>query len=194
MSISRLVAATLAATALLPAAPACASTVPPLDLRQGQGSVGLGMLQGTGDVAVADGLTVGATAWMVYPIDIPYQARMAWTLRRDQPYGNLALAGVVGGSVSAYVGNPHVLTGFYWESWPGWVRLRAGLLGGVGYVETRETESGIFPRSAGPYPTLAVISGYSWMIQPAFEIVVPIGAHVELTLLGNALGSLYARW
>lgn len=192
----RLAAIPLALAALLPAAPAAASSLPPLELRRGQGSVGVGFVQVTADVAIADGLTVGAAAFNGLTLTA-VQGRACWTAARGRAgaLGVMATAGPMRGGYNmgyATEGDFAALVGPVYESPPWFVRVRAallpGLLPGARYVYDDD------PDLEGPAVLLSRDTTYHLGLWPVFEVVVPIGDHVELTFLGNQVAGLYGRW
>ena len=197
----RLAALAIAAACGLGAAPAQASSLPPLDLRQGQGTVGVGFIQLAGDVAVLDGLALGLAGFGGLTAAGAH-GRLTKTLG-GLGGGTFGLMAAVGPLQSVYTlgyptaGSFAALVGPVYESPRWWVRVRAALLPGV-LVGTRDVydEEGYFP---GAYPAAGSVmlsrdTLYTLGLWPVIELVVPIGEHLELTLLGNQIGGLYYRW
>ncbi len=192
-----------AALALGPtSAPAAAGGLPPLDLKRGQGSVGIGAVSIGGDVAIDDGVAIGLLAYNSMLYWNVVTARATWT-RMASPYGNLGFtvtggAALMGGAFPGIRTAPLLVAGPVIETPPGWVRLRASLQGGL-LVEPRPLyDTGEYPQFyGGPMGDPVVVANrtiYSLAVLPGIEVVVPLGENAELTLFGYNLIGFYGRW
>ena len=197
--------ATLLALALswgLGAAPAAAGGLPPLDLARGQGSIGIGALSLGGDVALADGLSVGLLAYNSLLYTNIVAARGTWTQGKT-PFGTLGYmaTGGLGLTAGAYAGTrnaPFLVAGPVIEASGGWFKLRLALQGGL-LIEPRPLyDTGDVPFWGGDLAGAPVVLGtwthYQLAVLPGVEVAFPLGSHVELTLFGSNLAGIHGRW
>jgi hypothetical protein len=192
MKVAPLAALAAAILTLAPAAPAWASGLPPLGLRGGQGTFGIGAVQVAGDLAVRDGLTLGLAACTT-PYFTSYGARAAITMAEGAhgAWGWLAAATLVPGSY--FLPAQYALTVGPAVDWPlGPLRVRAHL--GAGLVRQHVADWGPYaPYTAGSTP-FGWRENYGLGVYPMIEAIVPIGANAELAFFGNQLVGLYGRW
>lgn len=201
-SVHALALLATAALVLGLAAPAAAGGLPSLDLKRGQGSVGIGAISVGGDVAVQDGLSVGLFGYNALLYYNMLTARTTWT-GWTGPHGSFGVTGTGGAAliVGSYPGArvaSLLVAGPVYESPPYWVRLRAYLQGGLFVLPNEVYDTGAYPIWSGEPNGAPVLLGtrtdYNVAVLPGIEVVVPLGANAELTFLGNGLIGLYGRW